>query len=72
MMKRFIEQISLEEMHDEIKREIKMRQRVYPQWIIAGKIASDVAAFRVLVLEAIQSKFLRELKEVAPQQDLFQ
>ncbi len=35
-------------------------------------IASDVAAFRVLVLEAIQSKFLRELKEVAPQQDLFQ
>jgi len=71
-MKRFVEQITLEEMSDEIKREIKMRQRVYPQWIINGKITSDVAAFRVLVLEAIQRKLMRELKEVAPQKDLFQ
>jgi len=70
-MKRFVEQITLEEMSDEIKREIKMRQRVYPQWIIDGKIASDVAAFRVLVLEAIHRKLLRELKEVAPQKELF-
>ncbi len=71
-MKRFVEQITLEEMSDEIKRETKMRQRVYPQWIITGKIAAETAAFRVLVLEAIQRKLMRELKEVAPQKDLFQ
>lgn len=52
--KHFTQQITLEEMHDEIKREIALRQRVYPNRIIGGKISERTAAFRVLVLEAVQ------------------
>ena len=69
--KHFTQQITVEEMHDEVKREIAMRQRVYPQWIISGKISERTAAFRVLVLEAISSRLSRELKETKPQKELF-
>ncbi len=69
--KHFTQQITVEEMCDEIKREIEMRRRVYPQWIIGGKISERTAAFRVLVLEAIAIKLHRELKETAPQKELF-
>ncbi len=71
-MKRFTEQITLEEMSDELKREIAMRQRVYPQWIISGKINEQTAAFRVLVLQATANLIHDKIKAESPQQDLFQ
>lgn len=70
--KRFSEQITLDEMAKEISRELVTRKRVYPRWIEDGKISRQTADFRCLVLEAILKKLCAEIKEVAPQQDLFQ
>ena len=70
-MKTKIEQITLEEMQEEVKRELATRNRVYPRWIQDGKIKKDVADFRVLVLEAVKIFLQNELKKAAPQKDLF-
>lgn len=69
--KHFTAQISLSEMEIEIKREIAVRQKVYPQWIIDNRLKPTTAAFRVLVLEAVLIKLQREIKETAPQKELF-
>ena len=70
--KHFTSQITLDEMHDEIKREITLRQRVYPQWISTNRISRRTADFRLLILEAIQIHLESEIKKTAPQGDLFQ
>ena len=69
--KNFTQQITLEEMQEEVKRELATRNRVYPRWIQDGKIKKDVADFRVLVLEALNIFLQNELKKSAPQKDLF-
>ncbi len=71
-MKTKIEQITLEEMRDELQREIKVRTRVYPRWIESGKIDSRIAADRVLILKACFAFVEAELKKNAAQGDLFQ
>lgn len=70
-MKQFTQQITLDEMRDEIKRELATRRRVYPRWIEQGKITKQAADFRVLVLEAILILLYEEIKKNAPQGDLF-
>jgi hypothetical protein len=42
---------SPEERIEELKREIATRKRVYPQWIIDGKIDADIASLRLRCLE---------------------
>ena len=37
----------------EIEREIKIRQGVYPRWVLAGKLTQELADRRILVLQAI-------------------
>lgn len=69
---RTIEQIALEEMADELKREIKTRQRVYPRWIEQGKIDATIAANRVLILQANLALIEAGLKKNQAQGDLFQ
>ena len=69
--KNFTQQITLEEMQEEVKRELATRNRVYPRWIQDRKIKKDVADFRVLVLEALQIFLQNELRKTAPQKDLF-
>ena len=44
-MKTKPEQITLEEIADELRREIKTRERVYPRWIEQGKIGAQIAAY---------------------------
>ena len=70
--KHFSQQITLEEMSKEISRELVTRKRVYPRWIQDGKINQQTANFRCLVLEALLIKLCAEIRETAPQQDLFQ
>jgi hypothetical protein len=70
-MKQFIQQITLDEMRDELQREIKMRQAVYPRWILSGKIDERTAAIRVLVLQACLAFIETELKKNHAQGDLF-
>lgn len=69
--KHFTRQVTVEEMTEEIKREIGMRRTVYPNRILSGKSSERIAAFRLPVLEAILIKLPRELKETAPQKELF-
>lgn len=51
--KHFIDQITLEEMRDEVKRELDTRRRVYPRWIADGKIKKEVADLRILIFQAL-------------------
>jgi hypothetical protein len=69
--KHFTQQITVEEMLTEIKREIAMRKSVYPRWIESGKIKKETAASRVLILEALQIFLDSELKKTAPQPSMF-
>lgn len=71
-MKTKTEQITLDEIADELRREIKTRRRVYPRWIEQGKIDAPIAGFRVLVLEANLALVEADLKKNRAQKELFQ
>lgn len=70
-MKQFIQQITLEEMMDEIKREIKMRERVYPRWIENGRMPKQDADLQMLKMRAFRALLETELKKNHAQGDLF-
>ena len=69
---RTIENITMEEIRDEIKREIQTRQRVYPRWIENRKIDATIAANRVLILQANLALIEAGLKKNAAQKELFE
>jgi hypothetical protein len=46
------DQVPLTPIIVELRRELAMRKSVYPKWVSAGKIDADVAAARVLYIEA--------------------
>lgn len=70
-MKQYIEQITLEEMHGELKRELKIRERVYPRWIESGRLERNVAHLQVLKLRACLAFVETELNKNVAQGDLF-
>ncbi len=70
-MKIIREQITFVEMREEIARELSVRKRVFPRWILDGKIDKETAHFRMLVLEALVFHLHDEVKEREPQGDLF-
>ena len=70
-MKQFIVQITVEEMADEVKREIKMRERVYPRWVESGKMSKQDADLQILKMRACLSFLETELKKNCAQGDLF-
>lgn len=44
------------------ERELKMRQRVYPRWIEAGRLTSEKAAHEIAVMEEIVADY-RKLEQ---------
>ena len=70
--KHFLQQITLDDMHSEIVREIKTRQRVYPNWIEQGKILQTTADYRILVLEAVALELSALRLKRSPQANLFE
>lgn len=48
--------IRLEDMLEELEREIKVRRRVYPRWIESGKLDPVTADRRILCLVAIRKR----------------
>ena len=58
-------------METELKREIGMRNAVYPRWIQAGKLKRETADFQILVLKAALVLIQDEIKKNSPQKDLF-
>lgn len=49
--------ISNEQKYECVQRELKMRQRVYPRMIDAGKITSEKAAFEIECMTAIMNDY---------------
>ena len=70
-MKTKIEQITLEEIAEELKRELAMRGRVYPRWIEIGKLDADSGNLQILKLRACFAFIEAELKKNDAQGDLF-
>jgi hypothetical protein len=44
-----------------IKRELKLRRRVYPRWIADGKMTPEKAAFEISVFEAIEEDYTNDV-----------
>lgn len=68
---RTIEQITLEEIADELQREIKMRGRVYPRWIETGRMSKHDADLQTLKMSACLAFIEAGLKKNAAQGGLF-
>lgn len=40
-----------------VEREVKMRRRVYPNWVKAGKLGKGEADYQIAVMEAIADDY---------------
>ena len=70
-MKQFISEITIEEMIIEVQREIAMRRKVYPRFVVDGKMRESQANLQILKLEAVLSLLQQKQKEDSPQTSLF-
>ncbi len=69
--KHFVQQITTREQIAEVKREISMRNKVYPKWIEAGSMQKSKADFQILAMEAVLISLQDLAKKTAPQAGLF-
>ncbi len=69
--KHFVQQITIDEQIAEVKREIAMRNKVYPKWIEAGSLQKPKADFQILAMEAVLISLNELAKKTAPQAGLF-
>ncbi len=69
--KHFVQQITIDEQIAEVKREIAMRQKVYPKWIDADSLKKSKADFQILAMEAVLVSLQDVAKRTAPQAGLF-
>ena len=69
--KHFAGQITIDEQIAEVRRELAMRNKVYPKWIEAGSMQKSKADFQLLVMEAVLISLQTIAKEKAPQGGLF-
>jgi hypothetical protein len=69
--KHFVQQITIDEQIAEVKREIAMRNKVYPKWTEAGSLSKAKADFQILVMEAVLISLQEIAKQKAPQAGLF-
>lgn len=49
-----------------INRELTMRRKVYPKWIIAGRLKSDTAAREINTMQEILNYFTNEYEQKCP------
>ncbi len=69
--KHFSQQITIDEQINEVKREIAMRQKLYPKWIEAGSLEKTKADFQILAMAAVLISLQAVAREKAPQAGLF-
>ena len=69
--KHFVQQITIDEQIAEVKREIAMRNKVYPRWIESGSLPKQKADFQILAMEAVLISLQVIAREKAPQAGLF-
>ena len=69
--KHFVQQITIDEQIAEVKREIAMRNKVYPKWTESGSLTKRKADFQILVMEAVLISLQEIARQKAPQAGLF-
>ena len=47
----------------EVRREIEMRERVYPNWVRKGTLDQDTARYRVAVMRSVLSTLEKEQRD---------
>ncbi len=67
----FVGQITIGEQINKVKREIAMRNKVYPRWVESGSLQKLKADFQILVMEAVLISLQDTAKRTAPQAGLF-
>ncbi len=65
--KHFVQQITINEQINEVKREISMRRGVYPKWIEAGSLQKTKGDFQIPVMEAVLISLQDLAKKTKPQ-----
>ncbi len=69
--KHFVKQVTIDEQIAEVKREIAMRNKVYPKWTEVGSLPKQKADFRILMMEAVLISLQEIAREKVPQAGLF-
>lgn len=64
------EPVSIEEQFASVEREVRMRRRVYPGWIRAGKMTEEKAEHEIRAMEAVLET-LRPMLPAPAQSALF-
>lgn len=59
-----------EEKMKEIQRELNMRKRVFPTWVLQGRITQQVADKRIKIMEEILKDYQEKAKEEDKQMSL--
>lgn len=54
----------------EIERELKMRKKVFPTWVLQGRVKQDVADKRIEIMEEILKDYQEKAKEEDKQMSL--
>lgn len=54
----------------EIERELKMRKKVFPTWVLQGRVKQDVADKRIEIMEEILKDYQEKAKEENKQMSL--
>jgi len=52
--------ITTQDKLDEARRELAIRQAIYPNWIDRGKISKETAAKRIAILQEIANDYAKE------------
>lgn len=68
----FLMTITFQDLKTEVIRELKVRQRVYPNWIEQGKISKSTADYRILCFERLALELELMIKAKSPQCNLFE
>lgn len=53
--------ITTAEIVKEIQREVNMRKRVFPTWVLQGRIQQDVADRRIKIMEIVLEEYKTKL-----------
>jgi hypothetical protein len=59
--------IDLEQQLAEVRREIRMRQRVYPRQVAAGRMSQETAGGKIEILRAVEHTLLELLRQRNPE-----
>ena len=66
-----MKEITIAEIIKEVQRELNMRKKVFPTWVLQGRIKEDVANKRIKIFEEILEDYKQKLISETKQACLF-